>query len=96
MAVFDDTQPLERKLVFHDQSVELGAGLPQLHKGDVHAETFSADEPLRLECAAFLDSVVTRKPPLTDGGSGLRVMAVLEACRRSMENGGQIQTVPAI
>ncbi|HUG12123.1 MAG TPA: Gfo/Idh/MocA family oxidoreductase [Opitutaceae bacterium] len=96
MAVFDDTAPLEKKLVFHDQRVELGAGLPELHKGAIQAEPFPADEPLRLECAAFLESVATRAPPLTDGASGLRVMAVLETCRRSMENGGQIQTVPTI
>jgi UDP-2-acetamido-3-amino-2,3-dideoxy-glucuronate N-acetyltransferase len=65
-------------------------------KGPVHAEPLPPDEPLRLECAAFLDSIIRRRAPLTDGQSGLRVMAVLEACRRSMENGGQIQTVPTI
>jgi predicted dehydrogenase len=96
MAVFDDTAPPGQKLMFHDQHVDLGAGLPQLHKGAVQAEAFPADEPLRLECTAFLDSVATRKPPLTDGQSGLRVMAVLEGCRSSMESGGQIQTVPAL
>jgi predicted dehydrogenase len=65
-------------------------------KGPIHTEVLSPDEPLRLECAAFLDSIVHRRAPLTDGQSGLRVMAVLEACRRSMESGGQIQTVPTI
>ena len=96
VAVFDDAAPLEHKLTFFDQRVELASGLPETFKGPVHAEPLPPDEPLRIECAAFLDSVVHRRPPLTDGQSGLRVVAVLEACRRSMENGGQIQTVPAI
>lgn len=96
VAVFDDAQPLERKLTFHDQHVDFASGVPAMFKGEVHAETLPADEPLRLECAAFLESIATRRQPLTDGLSGLRVMAVLEAARRSMEHGGQIQTVPAL
>jgi predicted dehydrogenase len=96
VAVFDDALPLERKLTFFDQRVDLASGIPQILKGAVHTEPLPADEPLRLECAAFLESIVHRRAPLTDGRSGLRVLAVLEACRRSMEHGGQIQTVPAI
>jgi predicted dehydrogenase len=96
VAVFDDALPLESKLTLYDQRVDLSSGIPQMFKGAIHSEPLPADEPLRLECAAFLDSIAQRRPPLADGQSGLRVMAVLEACRRSMENGGQIQTVPAI
>jgi len=96
VAVFDDAEPTASKLVFHEQHVDLTAGLPHLFKGPTYAEPLPADEPLQLECAAFLESVQQRRPPLADGVSGLRVMAVLEACRRSMENGGQIQVVPTV
>ncbi len=96
VAVFDDAAPLAQKLVFFDQRVELAAGGPVPHRGSAEAAVLPADEPLRLECAAFLDSVVGRRPPLTDGQSGLRVVAVLEACRRSMEHGGQIQVVATL
>jgi predicted dehydrogenase len=96
VALFDDAAPLERKLTFFDQHVEFASGHPEMLKGPAHAEPLPPDEPLRLECTAFLDSVARRQPPLTDGRSGLRVMAVLEACRRSMEHGGQIKTVPSI
>jgi predicted dehydrogenase len=96
VAVFDDALPLEQKLTLFDQRVDFASGVPEILKGPVHAEPLPPDEPLRLECAAFLDSIIRRRAPLTDGQSGLRVMAVLEACRRSMENGGQIQTVPTI
>ncbi len=96
VAVFDDALPLERKLTFFDQHVDLSSGVPQMFKGEAFAEPLSAEEPLRIECAAFLTSILNRRPPLTDGRSGLRVMAVLEACRRSMERGGQICTVPSL
>jgi predicted dehydrogenase len=96
VAVFDDAAPLANKLTLFDQRVDLISGRPEMFKGPVEAAPLPPDEPLRLECAAFLDSIVQRRQPLTDGQSGLRVIAVLEACCRSMEHGGQIQTMPAI
>lgn len=92
-AVFDDAAPLAQKLMFYDQHVDFVDGQPQLFKGNAHAEPLRADEPLRLECAAFLESIASRRPPLSDGRSGLRVLAVLEACRRSTEAGGRIESV---
>ena len=96
VAVFDDAAPLAQKLTFYDQRVDFTDGQPQLVKGAAQAEPLPADEPLRLECAAFLESIATRQPPLGDGQSGLRVLAVLEACRHSTEHGGRIEHVPAI
>lgn len=96
VAVFDDAVPHEKKLTFYDQRVDFTSGMPEICKGPAHTEVLAADEPLHLECAAFVDSIIHRRPPLTDGPSGVRVVAVLEACRRSMEHGGQIQTVPGI
>lgn len=96
VAVFDDAAPLEKKLAFYDQHVEFTSGQPEIRKAPVHFETLPPDEPLRLECEDFVRSVLTRRAPLTDGPSGVRVVALLEACRRSMDHGGQIQTVPSI
>lgn len=96
MAVFDDAAPLEQKLTFYNQRVDFAAGRPEMVKGAAQAETLPGDEPLRLECLAFLESVAQRRPPLSDGRSGLRVLAVLEACRRSTEHGGRIEAVPAV
>ncbi|HUR58391.1 MAG TPA: Gfo/Idh/MocA family oxidoreductase, partial [Opitutaceae bacterium] len=87
VAVFDDAAPLEQKLVFYDQRVDLSGPQPQLHKGVARAEPLPPDEPLRVECLAFLESIRTRRPPLSDGQSGLRVLAVLDACRRSTDHG---------
>lgn len=96
VAVFDDAAPLAQKLTFYDQHVDFADGQPQLHKGAAQPEPLPPDEPLRLECAAFLESIASRRPPLSDGISGLRVLAVLEACRRSTEHGGRIESVTAV
>ena len=87
MAVFDDANP-DYKLAFFEQSVEWNDTQPSLKKGPVHYEPLTPVEPLRLQCTAFLRAVATREPSITDGLSGLRVVTVLDACRRSMENGG--------
>lgn len=84
-AVFDDLAPAERKLAFFDQHVRwTPEGRPDLVKNAPEFAALAVDEPLRRECAAFLDAIATRRPPLADGESGLRVLAVLDACRRSM------------
>lgn len=92
MAVFDDANP-DYKLAFFDQRVAWNDGVPSLQKGPVQYEPLTPAEPLRLQCAAFLKAVATRHPTITDGVSGLRVVTVLDACRRSMENGGARTTV---
>jgi len=52
------------------------------------AVPLSASEPLRGECAAFLDACRTRAAPLTDGEEALRVLAVLDAAQQSLDAGG--------
>ena len=55
---------------------------------------FASDEPLRLECQAFLEAVATRRPPVTDGPSGLRVLKVLQAAQRSLVMNGEPVPLP--
>jgi predicted dehydrogenase len=86
MASFDD---VSKKLVLYDQRVELKEGQPVPIKGEGEEVSFSDAEPLRLECQAFLDAIITRQPPLTDGYSGLRVTKVLQAAQRSLVMNGE-------
>lgn len=88
MAVFDDTSA-DQKLIWHDLQLAGSAAQPELKRGPIEIAPLPKDEPLRLECAAFLAAVATRRAPLADGESGLRVLAVLDACRRSMNAQGQ-------
>jgi predicted dehydrogenase len=91
MASFDD---VSKQLVLYDQRVEWQEGHPVPLKGEGEDVTFSADEPLRLECQAFLQAMQTRTPPITDGHSGLRVLRVLQAAQRSLVMNGQPVHLP--
>lgn len=50
----------------------------------------SHEEPLLLECRHFLECLVSRRAPLTDGNEALAVLRVLHACQRSLETGKSI------
>ena len=91
MASFDD---VAKRLVLYDQRVELKAGEPVPIQGHGEEVPFASDEPLRLECQAFLEALHTRRPPLTDGPSGLRVLKVLQAAQRSLIMNGEPVQLP--
>jgi predicted dehydrogenase len=91
MASFDD---VTKQLVLYDQRVEVFDGQPASIKGAGETVEFAAEEPLRLECRAFLEAIKTRRAPLTDGYSGLRVLQVLEAAQRSLVMDGNPITPP--
>ncbi|MGE3540310.1 MAG: Gfo/Idh/MocA family protein [Candidatus Tectimicrobiota bacterium] len=89
MASFDD---VAKRLLLYDQRVELSAGAPVPIQGRGEEVPFASDEPLRLECQAFLEALRTRRPPVTDGLAGLRVLKVLQAAQRSLiMNGAPVQ-----
>ncbi len=90
MASFDD---VSKQLVLYDQRVEIEAGMPAPVKGEGELIAFEEAEPLRLECQAFLQSLETRQPPLTDGTSALRVLQVLQAAQRSLVMNGEPVTL---
>ena len=81
MASFDD---VSKELILYDQRVEIKEGMPIPVKGKGEKLDFDAGEPLRLECQAFLESVRTRVPPVTDGQSAANVLCVLQAAQRSL------------
>ena len=91
MASFDD---VAKRLVLYDQRVELQEGEPVPVQGPGEEVPFASDEPLRLECQAFLEAIATRRPPVTDGPSGLRVLKVLQAAQRSLVMNGEPVPLP--
>lgn len=91
MASFDD---VSKRLVLYDQRVDTGNGTPTYVNGSGVEVPFPEDEPLRLECEAFIRAVLTREAPLTDGASGLRVLRVLEAAQHSLIMNGQPVVLP--
>ena len=91
MASFDD---VDKRLMLYDQRVDLREGEPVPIKKEGEEIPFPSDEPLRLECQAFLSAIETRRPPVTDGASGLRVLRVLQAAQRSLVTNGESVALP--
>ena len=92
MIVYDDVDN-EAKVKIYDKGVyrkgsAYGEFQVRVHSGDIHIPRIDMTEPLRNECAHFVECVRTGQRPRTDGACGLRVVRVLEAAQRSLEQGG--------
>jgi len=87
MVVFDDTSPVD-KLLLYPHRVDWIERVPVAVKAEAESIPLPDVEPLAQECQHFLDCLVRRQRPRTDGASGVAVLRVLEACQRSLEGGG--------
>ena len=83
MAVFDDTQPWEKKLAISQYKIDFHGDVPGPVKSDVEYIDVAQSEPLKNECQHFIDVVNGRSMPSTDGDEGLRVLNVLSAATLS-------------
>ncbi len=90
MAVFDDTAA--DKLVLYPHRIEWKHRIPTAIKATAEVVELEDCEPLGNECREFLDCIISRRTPLTDAREGLQVLSVLDACQRSLEQGGTVQT----
>jgi predicted dehydrogenase len=87
MATFDDME-LERKLTVYDKGFDedfSSYGEYIARSGDIHSYRVPNEEPLRIECRHFLESVRNGREPRSGGQSGLAVVRVLEALQQSLE-----------
>jgi len=94
MVVYDDVES-EGKVKVYDKGVLkmgdsqiFGEFQYRLHSGDINIPRIDMSEPLRNECAHFIECIREGKRPRTDGENGLRVVKVLEAAQRSLEEHG--------
>lgn len=89
MAVFDDTQPWTDKLLLYPHQIKWENNMPVPAKGEPDRIAVPHIEPLRLECEHFLNCVETGETPSTDGDEGLRVLSILNASQRSLNENGK-------
>ena len=93
MVEFDDVHPVE-KIRIYDKGVDRPPAFTEyaqflsIRSGDIHIPQVPMVEPLERECLHFIECVREGKRPLTDGHSALRVVRVLEAAQKSLENDG--------
>ena len=95
MATFDDME-VERKLTVYDKGFDedfSSYGEYIARSGDTHSPRVPNDEPLRVECAHFVDCIRDGTAPHSDGESGLRVVRVLEELQHSLDGSRRAQAV---
>jgi predicted dehydrogenase len=99
MIIYDDVDN-EAKLKIYDKGVyrdeavvSFGEFQFKLHYGDIAIPKIDLKEPVKLECAHFIDCIKTRQTPITDGQNGLEVIRVLEAGQKSLKNLGRLVEV---
>jgi len=87
MAVFDDVEP-ERKLVLYPHRIDWVDRLPVAHRENGKIVEIPKQEPLAAECEHFLECIRENRRPRTDAKGAVQVLEVLDACERSLRNGG--------
>jgi len=92
MVVFDDVEASEKLRIYHNHAEPIqpktyGESI-QVSFGDILIPRVQMTEPLKLECQHFIDCVKNRAEPLSNSQDGLRVVRILEAAQRSLEQDG--------
>jgi predicted dehydrogenase len=96
MLVYDDTS-VQEKLRIYDRGVSMqryydtfGEFQFSYRYGDILIPRLEESEPLRQECAHFVDCIRGGTEPRTDGVNGLQVVSILEAANLSMRESGRM------
>lgn len=94
MIVYDDLQTHE-KVRIYDARVERPPHYDTFaefhysyHYGDSYIPHVKQEEPLRVECAHFIDCIQSGDQPLTSGSDGLDMVRILEASTASLKANG--------
>ncbi|MCR4293543.1 MAG: Gfo/Idh/MocA family oxidoreductase [Candidatus Kuenenia sp.] len=95
MIVYNDMEPSE-KLKVYDKGVDVAASkdgvykaLVQYRTGDMYAPQLENVEALNVEIEHLADVVRNKVRPVSGADSGLRVVRMLEAAQKSIEQGGK-------
>jgi len=98
MVVFDDMEHVD-KIRIYDKGItynpkkerefeDFGSFQFSYRYGDIVIPQLDLSEPLKNQCSHFIDCVRNGTRPRTDGRSGLKVVKVLQAAQKSLENDG--------
>lgn len=95
MVVYDDLEPSE-KVKLYDRGISVNESPESLYTmlvsyrtGDMSAPQLDITEALRTEAIEFARCIQEGAQPTTDGEAGLRVVRILEAATRSLEQQGR-------
>jgi len=86
MAVFDDREPWDRKLLLYPHKILWRDGVPVPDKGVETPVEIDESEPLKDELRHFLQCVKGLEVCRTDADEAIRVLKVLQASERAMKS----------
>jgi predicted dehydrogenase len=95
MLVWNDLEP-DEKIKVYDKGVDVANGqgvydlLVSYRSGDIYSPKVEQTEALKLELSYFVDCILKNETPINDGAAGLRVVRLLEAAERSLNEHGRI------
>lgn len=95
MIVYDDTEASE-KVKIYDKGIDVTTKegvyntLVQYRTGDMLSPKLDQQEALAVGTRHFIDCIIAKKKPLTDGQAGLNVVRILEASEISIKNQGKL------
>jgi predicted dehydrogenase len=99
MAVYDDVE-MQEKIKIYDTGVDMpehtdnyGEFQLSYRYGDISIPRVPLNEPLKIECNHFADSIVYKRQPRSNGVVGAKVVKILEAAERSLHNAGMIEPI---
>ncbi len=91
MIVYNDMETSEKVKIF-DRGVDIQQDETSIYKmlvqyrvGDMYAPKLSQVEALTVEVEHFLDCMINKTKPITDGYSGLRVVRALETAQKKLD-----------
>ena len=90
MVAFNDVAAEADKVLFYPHDVGWRGEVPVLSRADAEPVDYRPDEPLRIECEAFLEAVERGTPPPSDAAEGIRVLKVLQACQDAIISGNKV------
>ncbi len=95
MIAYDDLEPSE-KIKVYDKGISFTSDPQKIYEmrvgyraGDMWAPQLNGSEALKVEGEHFVDCILHDKTPQTDGHLGMRVVQLIEAATRSMNENGR-------
>src|SRR5439155_13230569 len=97
MMIYDDVEPSE-KLRIYDKGFSVAPHpspeneyqlLISYRSGDMHAPQLDTREALAVEAENLVRAIAGKEPLVVDGRAGWRVVRILEAAQKSIEQGGE-------
>ena len=98
MVIYDDVEPTEKLKIYDYINVENhGSNVKKLlvdyRLGDVTIPKLSLTEPLNLAVTDFFESIIEKRPPLSNIQTGIDVVKILECADLSLKSNGNPVTL---